>query len=659
MKQILSTNIFLFFIFGYINAQVDQYDPACSTPDLDSATAVSLPWYNNNQFLENYLIQKGYNSLPYISFPAPAARATTTTFLEPMFLMPLNIYIYRDGANNPNSSITESDARDYVCRVNEIFRNAGTAIQFYTNFVKFEGNEFFNNKISSKWEVYDLWSRKRFTIPALGNGINVHFIRYNNAPENNAGKASLPYYPVLPYSNYSLYVRTHEVYSDGTRGVKRSAIANASTLAHEIGHTLSLLHTHHPGRLPSLIFNETNATISNGCYQESVSRVKSNYWYNGCLFTDGLAKCGINGDFLCDTDADPRQSGLVSGCTFIPPASGDYRTDNWGDVWTPPTRNVMSYSNNACLNQFSRHQTAIMWRQMEHFRTFITYQTPVVSSSSNTICTNSNTSFTLTGTLPNDAVVRWDVEPSNLVNVSSGMGRVANISASSSSSMGSLKIIFTMIGPGNCYIARIQKTAWVGNPKADNNTIIWTGIRGTNPVSLYAGSINNYRIDLVPYTTYYSWILPSGFSAYGPSSSTTSPFISLFTSNNNGQYTLMCRVENNCGFSYAKGLTINVIGGSSGGGGGCKNCGGGGGGIQMRAAFPNPANDSFIVKIKEEDNSETADVSIFNKNMERVFYIRTTEKEVTVNATSLQSGVYFLHIIYDKEVLHKQLVISH
>jgi hypothetical protein len=188
MKQILSTNIFLFFIFGYINAQVDQYDPACSTPDLDSATAVSLPWYNNNQFLENYLIQKGYNSLPYISFPAPAARATTTTFLEPMFLMPLNIYIYRDGANNPNSSITEIDARDYVCRVNEIFRNAGTAIQFYTNFVKFEGNEFFNNKISSKWEVYDLWSRKRFTNSCSRQWYQRAFHQVQQRPREQCGQ---------------------------------------------------------------------------------------------------------------------------------------------------------------------------------------------------------------------------------------------------------------------------------------------------------------------------------------------------------------------------------------------------------------------------------------------------------------------------------------
>lgn len=594
MKKILLTSIFLLSMVCSILAQVDQYDPACSTPDLDSATAVSLPWYNNNQFLENYLVQKGYNNLPQISFPTPNARTTTTTFLEPMFLVPLNIFIYRDGANDPTSSIAESEARDYVCLVNEIFRNAGTAIQFYTNIVQFEGNEFFNNKISSQLEVYDLWSRKRYIpIPAGGDGINVHFIRYNNAPENNSGKASLPYYPVLPYSNYSLYVRTHLVYSDGTRGGKRSPVDNAATLAHEIGHTLSLLHTHHPGRLPSLIFNETNATISNGCYQESVSRVKSNYWYNGCLSTDGLAKCGINGDFLCDTDADPRQSGLISGCTFIPPLSGDYRTDNWGDVWTPPTHNVMSYSNSACLNQFSRHQTAIMWRQMEHFRTFISYQVPVVSSASNTVCVGSNMAFTLSGTLPNDASVTWQVQPSNLVNVSSGTGLTANLSAASTSAIGSVNIVFTMIGSGNCYIARIQKTVWIGKGVADPLIEQKTIVCPTGP---YFYSILGRVTQAPDANSTYRWYI-------GTANRTNFVLKATSTSNSatvqgdavdNLYHTLRVDITNTCG-TISTALPEGRY---------KANCTGGGGGTFARI-FPNPASSQLTIGLSSSQANES------------------------------------------------------
>lgn len=61
----------------------------------------------------------------------------------------------------------------------------------------------------------------------------------------------------------------------------------------------------------------------------------------------------------------------------------------------------------------------------------------------------------------------------------------------------------------------------------------------------------------------------------------------------------------------------------------------------MRAAFPNPANDSFTVKVKEEDSKEVAEVALFNKSMERVYYVKTEEKEVIVSTTNLLPGVYY------------------
>ncbi|MFN7330517.1 MAG: hypothetical protein ACK5UP_13545, partial [Bacteroidota bacterium] len=156
---------------------------------------------------------------------------------------------------------------------------------------------------------------------------------------------------------------------------------------------------------------------------------------------------------------------------------------------------------------------------------------------------------------------------------------------------------------------------WIGSPPADNSTLIWTGVRGTEPVTVGAGSTNQYRCDQVPYADSYTWILPTGFTAVG-GTTTTSPFINITSSNRTGTYTLYCRVNNGTCFSYTRSLTINVPSGGGGGGGGCPKCGGGGGGIQMRTAFPNPANDSFIIKLKEEDNREVAEVALFNKNME-------------------------------------------
>ena len=66
----------------------------CSTPNLDSAQAVALPYYGNNQVIENYLVQNGYDNLPYISFPSsPALRTTgsSTSFLEPNFLISIGM----------------------------------------------------------------------------------------------------------------------------------------------------------------------------------------------------------------------------------------------------------------------------------------------------------------------------------------------------------------------------------------------------------------------------------------------------------------------------------------------------------------------------------------------------------------------------------------
>src|SRR4051812_18470599 len=57
------------FGLGEASAQVDQSSTECSTPNLDSATAEALPYYDNNQVLEDYLEQSGYNDLQYLSVP--------------------------------------------------------------------------------------------------------------------------------------------------------------------------------------------------------------------------------------------------------------------------------------------------------------------------------------------------------------------------------------------------------------------------------------------------------------------------------------------------------------------------------------------------------------------------------------------------------------
>ena len=187
---------------------------------------------------------------------------------------------------------------------------------------------------------------------------------------------------------------------------------------------------------------------------------------------------------------------------------------------------------------------------------------------------------------------------------------------------------------------------WVGNPPADNSTLIWSTIRGENPITIGPGSFVSYQVDNVSYTDSYTWTLPRGFVPYGGSLTTLSPYLSATTGSQTGLFTMLCSSNNMCGSSYTHSLKINVTGG-------------GGGGIQMRAAFPNPANETITIKTKEEDSKEEVQVSLFNKSLEKVFFIRTEEKEITISTTNLPSGIYYLNVQLGKEITQKQVIISH
>ncbi|MFK8005254.1 MAG: zinc-dependent metalloprotease [Saprospiraceae bacterium] len=95
---------------------------------------------------------------------------------------------------------------------------------------------------------------------------------------------------------------------------------NGSTLAHELGHSFSLLHTH---------------STSNG-----------NEHANG-------TNCSIAGDLLCDTPADPTLSNdlVNSSCEYI-----GTELDNQQNPYNPDTGNIMSYSRKSCRTHFSPKQ---------------------------------------------------------------------------------------------------------------------------------------------------------------------------------------------------------------------------------------------------------------------------------------------------------------
>ncbi len=176
--------------------------------------------------------------------------------------------------------------------------------------------------------------------------LNVHFV-ISSLPNPNQQWNGIAY---LPWQDIP--------YSSAVSTLDRTLSQIGSTLAHEIGHNLGLRHTHDVAR-SSEEYNED----ARDCYQEAVSRSKKQGLF--CLSTINIRKCEINGDELCDTEADPgiRKPGKL---TYLFPNSCDYNpsiggVDNWGNVWTPTVSNIMSYAPSYCRTSFSPLQVAKMY----------------------------------------------------------------------------------------------------------------------------------------------------------------------------------------------------------------------------------------------------------------------------------------------------------
>mgnify|MGYP000053023506 CR=1 FL=1 len=284
-------------------------------------------------------------------------------------MLPLKVHVYRDNAGNDWTNLKQIDVEDVIIIINDLFRNTNSGIQFYITEIDFENNENWRTGIDTQAELFAFFALRR-----ADGELNLHLL--DHADIDADGFAITPFIPSTQISNigaikWSCFTATQSGDLDYI----------AKVAAHELGHTLGLLHTHHPGRLLSLASNSDNATISNSCYQEMRDRNHENNFapFNNewCRLTNGDLSCEINGDFLCDTEADPNVSsdlvnnGVtsvtdISPCTYFNNSTNaDYDADNLGGTWTPPITNIMSYSHTTCQDEFTPMQTGAMWHYIE------------------------------------------------------------------------------------------------------------------------------------------------------------------------------------------------------------------------------------------------------------------------------------------------------
>lgn len=264
------------------------------------------------------------------------------------------------------------------------------------------------------------------------------------------------------------------------------------------------------------------------------------------------------------------------------------------------------------------------------------------------ICSTGTLTATLTNPVTNPNLTWSSGNASELtINASSGQATRVN------SYNGSVAISATYECGSNSTSSQ-STTVWVGNPGANNNTLIYaSGERGVNPVTLGSSSTYYFETDPVPGNpTSYTWRLPKGFS-FLSGNNTSALYIT--TSSTSGNYTLFCAANNNCGSSYLNSLGITV-----------STSGGGGGAAAVVAVFPNPASTSLTVQIIDTTSTDTQSstldqpyqLSLIDKLSTKVFSVQSKDKTLSIPIESLPLGIYYLNVFYKDAVLQKQIFIS-
>lgn len=209
------------------------------------------------------------------------------------------------------TGISDSNLQGAVDRLNEVWAPTGISFEFC------ERRNLDNHQFNNFVEIQDAADmRAMYYEPNIINVfISNTIIKTGFGPVNG--------YAVLPGGPDIIHV------------TKGSMGGEYTTLVHEMGHFLGLLHTF-----------ETET---------------------GLELVDG-SNCATTGDLICDTEANPTDNGADftgSNCNY----TGNPATDSMGNFYVPPSKNFMTYSN--CRCQFTKQQYNRMVEQYLLLRNYL------------------------------------------------------------------------------------------------------------------------------------------------------------------------------------------------------------------------------------------------------------------------------------------------
>ncbi|NCO62962.1 MAG: T9SS type A sorting domain-containing protein [Flavobacteriales bacterium] len=276
----------LLLISYYVSSQ-NNVEPVCGTV----TSKETLHYFNTiKPQLKNFQLQFNTSKSTINS-----SKSITKNYI------PIKAHVIR--LSNGEGGLTEYDLNNAIADINQTFANAYMEFFLCKDINYIDSDRYFHFKSSEE---------KTLVEANYETGvINIYFTDHikNSSDESICGYT-------YNKSNYDVIM------------MQNDCATNNSSLAHELGHYFSLIHTHGADNLC-----KTKELVNS-------------------------SNCSSEGDQICDTPADPKltSTNINNFCRYI----GD-ETDVNGELFNPDTKNIMSYSMKGCRSHFSQEQFSRMY----------------------------------------------------------------------------------------------------------------------------------------------------------------------------------------------------------------------------------------------------------------------------------------------------------